>query len=111
MEITQTRANNIVLLGLKGRLDASTANSLEEKILALLDQNENQLLVDFSNLVYISSAGLRVLLMAAKKLKGVSGKMALCALRENVKEIFDLAGFTMIFSIHPSPETAMKDFS
>jgi anti-anti-sigma factor len=108
MEMMQSKKESLVILGLKGKLDASTSSSLEEKFLSLMEGGEKQLVVDFSQLDYISSAGLRVLLMAAKRLKNANGKIALCALKENVREVFDLAGFSTIFSIYPSQQEASQ---
>ena len=108
MEMTQSKKEKLVILGLKGKLDANTSNSLEEKLLSLIEGGEKQIVVDFSHLDYISSAGLRVILMAAKRLKNANGKIVLCALNENVREVFDLAGFSTIFSIYPSQQEASQ---
>ena len=59
-----------------------------------------QLLVDFSSLQYISSAGLRSILLAAKKLKSKGGRFALCSLSAAIKEVFDVSGFSSILDIH-----------
>lgn len=59
---------------------------------------------------YISSAGLRVLLMAAKKTAKLKGKVVLAALCANVKEVFDIAGFTSIFTITDTQEEAIRVF-
>ena len=65
------------------------------------------LVIDFEATEYISSAGLRVLLMAAKKMKSTDGKLILCSMSEHVKEVFDIAGFTPIFNIETSREAAI----
>ena len=109
MEITQAKQNDIVILKLKGRLDTLSSSSLEKKLLDLSEQNENELIIDFSQLDFISSSGLRVLLMAGKKLKSVKGKIAFCTLKDHVKEVFDIAGFTILFHMFPSQEEAMKE--
>jgi len=57
---------------------------------------------------FISSSGLRVLLTAGKQLKSVNGKMVLCSLKDHVKEVFDVAGFTMLFNMFSSQEEAIK---
>jgi len=106
MQITQSKNQSIDIIALQGKLDAGTAPALEQKLMAMIDQGSKQLVINLEGLQYISSAGLRVLLMTAKKMKGASGKLALCGLQENVKEIFDLAGFTTIFSIYASASEA-----
>ncbi|MBI2470808.1 MAG: STAS domain-containing protein [Planctomycetes bacterium] len=107
MEITENKRNNIIILELKGNLNVMTTNLLEEKFTALIEHGERLLVVDFSRLDYISSAGLRVFLIAAKKLKNVNGKIALSSLKPQIKEVFDIAGFSSIFSIFNSQEDAV----
>ncbi len=107
MEITETRKDGVVVLGVTGRLDASNAGSLEEKLLALIAAGEQRLLVDAGKLDYISSAGLRVLLVGAKRLTPAGGKLLLCGLKDQIKEVFDIAGFSSIFPIYATPEEAV----
>jgi anti-anti-sigma factor len=109
MEIIQTKANEAIVLKLEGRLDTNTASSFEEKLMDLINTNENKIVVDFSHLDFISSSGLRVLLMAGKKLKTSNGKLGLCSLQDHIKEVFDVAGFTMLFSMFPDQEAALEN--
>ena len=110
MEITERKKGTVVLLTLTGRLDASTSPKLEERMLALIDGGEKQILFNLEHLDYISSAGLRVLLMAAKKLKGVNGKIVLSSLKDQIREVFEIAGFSAIFPIFDSEDNALKSF-
>ena len=108
MEITQTDQEGVVIIEVKGRLDTLSSSELENHIEKLINENKPKIVLDFSELDFISSSGLRVLLAAAKQLKTISGKMVLCALRDHVKEVFDVAGFTLLFSLFPSREAAIK---
>ena len=108
MEITERRTAEIVTLSLSGSLDATTAMTFEEKILAQIESGERRFVIDLAQLDYISSAGLRVFILAAKRLNNANGKMVLCALKDPVKEVFDIAGFSSIFSIHGSHDEATK---
>jgi len=110
MEIREDKRGDIVIVGLKGRLDASTSNRLEERLLALIDGGEKRFVIDFSQLDYISSSGLRVLLMAAKRLRDANGKIVLSSLKDHIKEVFDIAGFSSIFPIFHSQEEAINGF-
>ena len=91
-------------------MDATTSNGLEERLLALIDGGEKQFVIDFSQLDYISSSGLRVLLLSAKRLRGSNGKIVLSSLKEHIKEIFEIAGFSSIFNIFQSQEDAINGF-
>jgi len=110
MEITERRSAEIVTLSLSGRLDATTAKAFEKKILAQIESGDRRFVIDLAQLDYISSAGLRVFILAAKRLNSANGKMVLCALKDPVKEMFDLAGFLAVFSIHGSHDEAIKQF-
>src|SRR5262245_22457972 len=110
MNITEDKRGNVILLGIKGRLDASTANQLEEKLLASIDAGERRLALDCSQLDYISSAGLRVLLLAVKRLSRSNGKMVLYALKDQIKEVFDIAAFSPLFPSFTTQEEALRSF-
>ena len=99
MEISQKEENGIVFLAFKGRLDGSSATEAEQTIKSILEGENNRLLFDFGNLEYLSSAGLRVVLGAAKEIKRKDGKFVLCALNAYVKEVFEVSGFGAIIPI------------
>ncbi len=108
MEITENRMAGVLILGLSGKLDATTAKTFEDKILAEIEAGDRRLMLDLSQLDYVSSAGLRVFLVAAKRLRSRDGKIALCSLRDHVQQVFDLSGFSSILSIYASREDGIK---
>ena len=81
----------------EGRIDTNTAPLLENEITDI-EKFEN-LIFDFKNVEYISSAGLRVLLTAQKRINKVGGNMKICNVSENVKDVFEVTGFTDILKI------------
>jgi len=82
------------------RLDAANASSVEEQILASISTNQSEVLIcDFTQTAYISSAGLRVILMAAKKMRQTGGALQLHHLQDSVAEVFKLAGMHTILDI------------
>ena len=107
MDITEGKRNGVVVLGVAGRIDASNAGVFEEKLLGLIAAGERRFVVDCSRLDYISSAGLRTLLVAAKRLAPSGGKLALSAPKDLIKEILDIAGFSSIFPIYRTQEDAL----
>lgn len=110
MDIKEMNKDKATILMIEGRLDSSSSGVLEKKMLSLIEAGEKNFLFDFSGMDYISSAGLRVLLMAAKKSKAAGGKTVLSALTDNVMEVFEIAGFTGIFSIFTAQEEALQSF-
>ncbi len=110
MEIIHEKNDNIILLKLKGRFDAGTSGELENGIIPLIVDGLKGLAIDFSQLDYINSSGLRVILMAAKKISKVGGKMTLFSMKEHIKEVFDMTGFSSIIPVVNSKEEALKSF-
>ena len=110
MEITEDKTGSVIILILKDRLDANTSDSLQEKLFASIDGGADRFAVNFVDLDYISSAGLRVLLLAMKKLKSIHGKIVRYALREQIQEVFDIAGFSPVFPFFDSREEALGSF-
>ena len=97
MEIHENRNGNALTIALDGRLDTMTAPKLDEALKTALE-DVNELTFDFEKLEYISSAGLRVLLSAQKKMQAKGG-MKVLHVNEIVMEIFDVTGFCDILSI------------
>jgi anti-sigma B factor antagonist len=83
---------------------------LEKELFQIINQNEKHLLVDCKNLEYISSSGLRVFLMALKQMNKSNGKLVLAGLNELIQEVFDISGFSSLFTIVASREDALKSF-
>jgi len=111
MEITEERRADVLILRVIGKLDASTSKALENKLLPVIAAGQEQLVVELSHLDYISSAGLRVFLLAAKRIDESKGKMILCSLKDSVKQVFDIAGFSSFLNLAGSAEEAIKHFS
>ena len=109
MEITEERRGDILILRIIGKLDSSTSKDLEEKILSIIASSQGKLVIDLSQLDYVSSAGLRVFLLAAKRMDGAKGKMILCSLKDAVKQVFDIAGFSSLLNLTASTEEAIKN--
>ena len=110
MEIIQEKVNDVAIVEIKGRLDVTTASDLEQVFTKLLSENQNKVFVECRELEYISSAGLRVLLNAAKQYNKVSGQIMLAGLSQNVKQVFEISGFTSIFPIYATRDEALKAF-
>jgi anti-anti-sigma factor len=121
MEITECKTGDIVTLCLSGKLDSTTAKTFEEKILTRIESGDRRFIIDLALLDYVSSAGLRVFALAAKRLDG-NGKLVLCGFKKTipyytlnripdpVREAFDIAGFFTIFSSYGSQDDAIKSF-
>jgi anti-anti-sigma factor len=109
MEINKTNHDTSVIVTVKGRLDAVTSPEFDQVVAGFLDEGDKDFVLDFGALDYISSAGLRSVLLAAKKLKARGKRLSLSALKDVVKEVFDIAGFSAILAVYPSTQAALND--
>ena len=120
MEITEHATADIITLSLSGRLDATTAKTFQDAILGRIESGSCRLVVELSQLEYISSAGLRVFALAGKRLNSVNGKLVLCGLKKTipyhtlnripdpVREVFETSGFSTIFPSYGSHDDAVE---
>jgi len=108
MEINAQIVDGIVNFTVSGRLDAATSVDADKQFGEVIAAGNVKLLFDLSGMEYISSAGLRVLLVVAKKVQQQGGRIALAALVPNVKEVFEISGFSAIFKIFASSDEAIK---
>ena len=111
MEITQKEESGIVSLSIVGRLDADSSPEAEKVVKEALAGETKRVLFDLSALEYLSSAGLGVLLSAAKEMRRRDGKIVLCSLNEFVKEIFEVSGFQSLIPIADSVESGIEVLS
>ncbi|TET46978.1 anti-sigma factor antagonist [Candidatus Aerophobetes bacterium] len=110
MQISRKEEKGIHIFSLDGRFDAHSAGDVEKELNLTISKGARKLLLDMDGVEYISSAGLRVLLAVAKKLKKEEGEIKICCLKPYVKEVFDIAGFTQIFKIYDTTEKAIQEF-
>jgi anti-anti-sigma factor len=104
MDLREEQIQGITVVQVKGRLDSTTSPALGERLSGILGAGKVRLLLDFSQLEYISSAGFRVLLQAAKRADQNASKLVLCGVSGKVAQLFDLGGFLDLFSITTTRE-------
>jgi anti-anti-sigma factor len=98
MTITKDQSGEELVIALEGRLDTTTAPELQEQLIPEFDRAK-QIRLDFKELVYVSSAGLRVLLMGEKTAKAKGGTMSLVNVSPEIQEIFEMTGFSEVLTI------------
>ena len=107
LSISSAKMQDSLVVTLDGRIDANSAKELEQQCLNWIDGGEHKMVMDFSQVNFISSAGLRVILLVAKKLEQVKGKVKLCGLNTTLKDVFEISGFSKLFEIVPSVNEAL----
>lgn len=105
MEIRTEHKQGFVVVAIGGRIDALSSQEIEDHLVALLDGGARYVILDLRDVPYLSSAGLRVLILLAKHLYGV-GQLALCNVQETVEEIIDMVGFRNYMLLFPTLEEA-----
>ncbi len=108
MQIKEDKQGDAVVLTVSEHLDSATASVFESRLLGLVDRGERRIVVDCAALDYVNSAGLKVFLLAAKRLEPLGGRLVLCALAPSVLMIFEMIGFTRIMKIMASREDALR---
>lgn len=107
MRIDEERAERALVMAPLGRLDSVSSGELERSVVARMNAGDRRLVLDLSGVEYISSAGLRVLLMAAKRLKEPPAALVLCGMGPAVRDVLELAGFLPLFAIEPARPQAL----
>jgi anti-anti-sigma factor len=110
MKLTQRQYADTVVLSLTGRLDHDSCEPLRAELESMLG-GEAPLVLDLAGLEYVSSAGLRMLLLAGKQANEHGSKIIIAAMRPLVAEIFQISRFTMVFEIHPGVREALASAS
>ena len=106
MDVTAERNNGVLSLDVAGRIDSTTAENFREKIDREIKETDRAVILDFTDVEYIGSAALRVILLKAKELRAREAEIALCALTPPVREVFHVTGFDRIMGIHDTSEEA-----
>jgi anti-sigma B factor antagonist len=111
MELKINKIGDIVTIILEGRIDANVAPDIEHKILSLISEGAYELVADLSEVIFISSAGLRALITALKEAKRKKGDLRLAGVKGRVLEVFEITGFSTIFQIYGNVEESIQSFS
>lgn len=109
MEIVFNKEGDFLIASISGRIDAVTSAELEKTLISKLDAGEGKFMVDMKDVEYISSAGLRVFLLIAKKLNTQKGKLVFYNLQKMIDDVFKVSGFYSLFGIFKNKEDALKN--
>jgi len=111
MALEVSRENDTIIIVIPPRFDANNALDIEPEIKTLIGGKPSKVVLDFAKTEYIASAGLRVLLVVTRDQMKAGGKVALAGIRPQVLKVFEMAGFTSIFTICANRDEAIKKIS
>ncbi len=109
MDLKTERENSFLIITPAGRVDGSNAFDFQTSIDLAVSDDDSAVIMDLSELTYISSAGLRVVLLLAKKLKSQNSNLALCSLASSIKDVFEISGFGKIIPIYSNRTEAISN--
>lgn len=110
METSVERKGNVSTVRIAGRVDGLTADTLQQVFSAEVGAGRHQLVADFREVDYTSSAGLRVLLGTVKEARSRGGDLRLAGPRPEVRNVLELSGFTGILKVFDTVEDAVESF-
>lgn len=110
MKVTASQSGDTVIAAVSGRVDSVNATSFEQELSKAMEGGSSRLVVDCGELSYISSAGLRILLLAVKKTRAQGGGVALCQVQDHVREVLEVSGFTRIMTVRDTIDQALDSF-
>lgn len=109
MNVTLHTTNNILILTIEGSIDSKTAGDLQNQIMDSVADAKN-IIMNLSAVEFLSSAGLRILLMVYRQLKARNGKIILVGVSEDIRDVMEMTGFINFFEIHQTLEHAYAQF-
>ena len=107
MTVTSTQAGDVLILRVSGRLDGVTSPEFETACQQQIKPEIRRVVLDLSGVNYVSSAGLRAVLQASKRVRASGGELRLCGLRGTVKDTMEISGFYGLFPVYDSAEAAL----
>ncbi len=110
ISINSERLDNVLVVALDGRVDSANANEFQKMMEAEIVPEDKALIMDFEKVSFISSAGLRVIVIIAKRFKGPYKKFGVCALSEPVNKLFSISGLDRTMTVHGSQTEAIAAF-
>lgn len=110
VNVKENREGQVLVLSPQGRLDSINAREFQALVMGHVDGGEKSMIVELSNLDYISSAGIRVMQLASKALKEAGGQFLLCAMGDHISNVFRISGFDRVIAISDTLEDALARF-
>src|SRR3970282_169916 len=110
MHIEVTEAAEITVVGPQGDLDMAVADEVKRVLAGLIDKGQSRVVMDLSQVGYIDSSGMGVLVASMKQARAAGGDVRLCALQEDVRAIFEMTRLIKVMSIHPTRQEALASW-
>lgn len=110
VDVKEEKKGDILILRMRGRLDAVSSPATERKVFECINNGQSKLILDFSGISYLSSAGMRMLLSTTKKLKSLSGRLVVSSVSPNVMDVLKMSGFDHVLDLSSTEDEALRKF-
>lgn len=107
MDINVNSEGNVTIVALNGNFDISASQRYDDQLTSLINDGAKQVILDFSEVAFVASTGLRMILKTAQRLKDESGQLRICGVNDTVMEVFKMTGFDTILVIFNTREEAL----
>jgi anti-anti-sigma factor len=111
MQISDEAVGGVCIVTARGRLDGAASGPFGERVQTLIGPERPKLLIDFTGIDFVTSAGLRAVLTILKKVKSVNGLFALCGVQASVREVLEITGIAGMIQTYPGREAALAALS
>ncbi len=110
MQITTRQVYDVLVADMEGKLDSKAAGYGNDELVRIVQSDHDRILINLENLEFVTSAGLRVLLLASKLQKSAGGTLKMCSANDAVKDVLKTCGFDSLISLYPTEAEAIKSF-
>ena len=107
MDVERTSVGEVQVFRIRGRLDSGTSTAFEGLVLKVIGPGVNRVVLDFTQVDYVSSAGLRVVLLAAKQTRALQGGFAIFGMAKPIHHVFEMSGFARIIALFDTEAAAV----
>jgi len=110
MQITTRQEDDVMVVDIVGRLDMESSGYAYDELVRIAESGNKKILLNVEKLEYVTSAGLRSILVGAKLLKSSQGEMKICQPNDEVKEVFEISGFNSLLHLYDTEKDALEAF-
>ena len=111
MKIETRKVDDVLVIDMSGRLDSRSSGEAGDRIVHIVQGDDRQILLNLQNVDYVSSAGLRIILLGSKLLQGNQGELKICCTEEGVKRVLEMSGFDSLIRMYDTEAEALSEFA
>jgi anti-sigma B factor antagonist len=111
MKIETRKVGDVLIVEFSGKLDSYSSGDARDRMVNIVQGDDRRVLANLQNLEFLTSAGMRVFVQAAKLLQGKRGELKICSARPEIKEMLEVSGFNSLIAVYDTEEDACSSFA